>query len=256
MLSFPLLPCQPWPWFLLAMTVLGCASSRASDPDIVRPGPGEPELEKLPGPMLGSFTSLPNALIAACNKIMSKPNAAAGRRDQQDSATRWRFSSEYCAWIYYTPEHKYVVSKLTDQSRVDPALRTKTCVLPSEVADSRYPPESIKYIYALHNHPLGSNLSRFDIQFIIAQAQKHGHAAETKDGTQQLSLIAFFSNSVVEPNCDGFHQYIPSAHLVLTWTRLEGRWLCEQTGRVVFDGDDENFSIQQVHAACPGRAAP
>lgn len=240
----------------LMLTSWGCASSKSSDPDIVRPAPGAPLLEKLPGPMLGPFNSLPNALLAACNKTMRKPNATAGRPDQQDWATRWRFSSEYCAWIYYTPDHKYVVSKLTDQSRVDPTQRTKTCVLPSEVEDPRFPPDSIKYIYALHNHPMGSTVSEFDIRFIISEALRHGFKSETKDGTHHLSLVAFFARGTVEPTCEGFHQYIPAWNLLLTWTRQTGRWECKQTGLVVVDESMNTIDIKPVNAACPGKSAP
>lgn len=243
------------PVLLLLSLALGCSTSRAIDPDIVRPAPGAPLLRKLPGPMLGPFSSYPDALIAACRKIMSKPNAAAGRKDQQDSSTRWRFATEYCAWLYYTPDHKYVISKLTDQADVDSALQAKTCVLPSEVEDPRYPPSSIQYIYALHNHPLGSTLSKRDITFIIMEGRKHGFETATKDGTHLLSLVAFFSNGVVEPSCDGFHQYIPASNRLLTWTRTDGRWKCEQTGRAVMD-DEGDLHIEPAHAACPGEMMP
>lgn len=74
--------------------------------------------------MLGPFDSYGDALIAACNKILSKPHATAGRKDHPHFEMRWRVSSEYYAWIYYTPDDKYVVSKLTDQTHVDPALRS------------------------------------------------------------------------------------------------------------------------------------
>jgi hypothetical protein len=187
---------------------------------------------------------------------MRKPHATAGRPDQHDSATRWRFSSEYCAWIYYTPDHKYVVSKLTDQSRVDPTQRTKTCVLPSEVEDPRFPPDSIKYIYALHNHPMGSTVSEFDIRFIISEALRHGFKSETKDGTHHLSLVAFFAQGTVEPTCEGFHQYIPAGNLLLTWTRQPARWDCKQTGLVVVDESKDTIDIKPINAACPGESAP
>src|SRR5688572_28636892 len=118
----------------VALLVLGCSTPqgsapdlRSGDPDIVRPPPGGPSLEKIPGPMLGPFDSPEDALIAACNKILSKPHATAGRKDHPHFEVRWRVSSEYCAWMYYTPDEKYVVSKLTDQTSEDPALRSKRC---------------------------------------------------------------------------------------------------------------------------------
>ncbi|WP_223754935.1 hypothetical protein [Myxococcus sp. RHSTA-1-4] len=82
---------------LTLLAAMGCASSRTADPDIVRPGSGQPILEKLPGPMLGPFDAYSDALLAACGKILSKPHASAGRPGHQESGTFWRVSSEYCA---------------------------------------------------------------------------------------------------------------------------------------------------------------
>jgi len=235
----------------------GCSSAQVADSDIVRPAPGASFLEKLPGPMLGPFDSYSAALLAACKRILAKPNASAGRRDHQDFQTRWRVSSEYCAWLYYTPDEKYVVSKLTDQSRIDPLQRSKSCLLPSVVEDAQYPPESIKYIYALHNHPYGSALTDNDIRFILSEGAAHGFESETKDGRLRLSVVAFFSNRSVEPTCDGFHQYIPMTGQLLKWTQSEVGWSCEQTGSVRWSDDDEQgFSIQKMSRPCVGRASP
>lgn len=239
----------------LLLTAWGCSSQRNIDPDIVRPAPGAPFLEKIPGPMLGPFTSYSDALMAACNKILRKPAATTGREDQHDFATRWRYATEYCAWIYYTPDRKYVVSKLTDQSRVDPALRYKACLLPSVVEDPRYPPDSIKYIYALHNHPYPHTLSDKDIEFIAEQGEMHGLTADTKDGPLRLSIIAFFSNKTVEPTCDGFHQYIPISGHIRTWTRTPRQWECRQTGLVRWLNQTE-FSVERFDRPCASEDAP
>jgi hypothetical protein len=244
------------PW-LFAFWAWGCSSPQVADPDIVRPAPGASFLEKLPGPMLGPFDAYSDALLAACKRILAKPNASAGRRDHQDFQTRWRVSSEYCAWLYYTPDAKYVVSKLTGQSRVDPLQRSKSCVLPSVVEDSRYPPESIKYIYALHNHPYGSMLTDNDIRFIVSEGAAHGFESETKDGRLRLSVVAFFSNRAAEPTCDGFHQYIPVTGQLLKWTHSEGTWGCEQTGSVKWSDDEAlGFSIQKMRQPCVRKASP
>jgi hypothetical protein len=81
-----MLPESYWPQgrALVVLLVLGCSTSQgiapdqgANDPDVVRPPPGGPNLEKLPGPMLGPFDSVKDALIAACNKILTKPHATA-----------------------------------------------------------------------------------------------------------------------------------------------------------------------------------
>jgi hypothetical protein len=245
------------PHCLPALVVWSCSTAQLADPDIVRPAPGASFLEKLPGPMLGPYDSYSDALLAACGKILTKPNANAGRRDHQDFQTRWRVSSEYCAWLYYTPDQQYVVSKLTDQSRVDPLQRSKSCLLPSVVEDPRYPPEGIKYIYALHNHPYGSALTDNDIRFIVSEGAAHGFESDTKDGRLRLSVVAFFSNQVVKPTCDGFHQYIPVTGQLLKWTHAEGGWRCEQTGSVVWRGDGtQGFSIQKVSRPCQRSASP
>ncbi|MCE9668531.1 hypothetical protein LY474_11980 [Myxococcus stipitatus] len=243
----------------LALLLLmgGCASSPEVDPDIVRPAPGAPFLDKLPGPMMGPFDSPSTALLAACGKILTKPHANAGGRDHQDFGVRWRVSSEYCAWMYYTPDQHYVVSKLTDQSRVDPLQRSKSCLLPSVVDDRRYPPDAIRYIYALHNHPYGSRLTENDIQFIVSEGKAHGFEHETKDGRQRLSIVAFFSRNVSEPSCDGFHQYIPLTGQLLKWTRTGASWRCEQTGSVIWEaGDERRFTIQESSRPCDRSKTP
>ncbi|MCP3063340.1 hypothetical protein LXT21_31630 [Myxococcus sp. K38C18041901] len=223
----------------------------------MRPAPDAPFLDKLPGPLLGPFSSPSSALLAACRKILAKPNASAGAREHPDFEVRWRASSEYCAWVYYTPEQQYVMSKLTDQSRVDPLQRSKSCLLPSMVDDPRYPADSIRYIYALHNHPYGSSLTESDIQFIVSEGMVHGFESETKDGRLRLSVVAFFSRSASEPSCDGFHQYIPLTGQMLKWTRADASWRCEQTGSVRWsDTDDRKFTVQKVSRPCDRSNTP
>ena len=180
---------------ILLLTAWGCAPPKPI-PGVVRPGPGEPMLEKLPGPMpdFGPFESYSDALMAACPLILSKPNATAGWAESQDFQLRWRVSSEYCAWLYYTPDHKYEMSMLTDQTK--PTLGDKkTCYLPPVVEDSRYPPASLKYIFALHNHPFQDRPSDNDIGFMASMGLMHGFETDTKNGKVRLAIIAFFFNS-------------------------------------------------------------
>jgi hypothetical protein len=245
------------------LLALGCSSNKAiapelegGDPDIVRPLPGEPLLKKLPGPMLGPYDSYSDALIAACNKIFTKPHASAGQKDHPQFDVRWRVSSEYCAWLYYTPDEKYVVSKLTDQTLVDPALRSHQCVLPSIVEDKRYPPGSIKHIYALHNHLYDDRVSNQDIRFIVAEAREHGFESETKDGRLKLSIVAFLANDFENPSCDGFYQYIPATHQILKWTRAQGGWLCKQTHLVQWLDDDSRVSVEETNEPCSRKSNP
>lgn len=240
-----------------ALMVSGCSTPQAIE-GVVRPKPGEPLLESLPGPMpgFGPFDSYSDALLSACSLILSKPNANAGRVGDQDFQLRWRVSNEYCAWLYYTPEHKYEMSMLTDQHKLDDLHGRRSCLLPSFVKDSRYPQASLKYIFALHNHPYGSTISKDDVRIIVAEGAQHGLEISTKDGVSQLSIIAFFSNRATEPSCDGFHQYIPSTHQILRWTKTNKKWQCKQTGRVDWHADGERFSITEANTACFNEGEP
>jgi hypothetical protein len=247
-----------WRQFLvLVLLGLGCSSPKPIE-GVVRPQPGEPLLESLPGPMpgFGSFDSYSDALLAACPHILSKPNATAGRVQDQDFRLRWRISREYCAWLYYTPEHKYEMSMLTDQSRSDDLDKKKSCVLPPLVDDQRYPRGSLKYVFALHNHPYEAELSKYDIEDIVRKGELHGFAfeainAKNKKEQVQLAVIAFFSNSsdLKNPTCDGFFQYIPLAGQLRKWTRLQDTWLCQQTGTVRWLNADD-FRVDMKTASC------
>lgn len=239
-----------WHRNLWALFLLGC-SPGVVDQDIVRPGPGERRLKMIPGPLGGPFSSFQDALLAACDKIITKPNAVAVRPDSPNFETYWRVASEYCAWIYYTPDEKYEMSKLTDQSEIDPTDISRTCSLPPDVDDRRYSPESLKYICAMHNHLFDDPLSDLDIQFIVKQARRHGFESATKDGMARLSTVAFFSTNREAPACDGFHQYIPATSQILKWTHTRDGWSCEQTGHVVWAEGSERFTIVPKHDSCP-----
>ncbi|WNG19849.1 hypothetical protein F0U63_38145 [Cystobacter fuscus] len=234
------------------LTILGCASTPPIE-GVVRPRPGEAFLESLPGPMpgFGPFDSYSDALIAACPRILSKPHATAGRAQAQDFQLRWRVSREYCAWLYYTPDHKYEMSMLTDQSRPDGLDRKKSCVLPFHVEDQRYPPGSLEYVFALHNHPYAARLSDDDIQSIVSKGRLHGFEAETHEGKVKLAVIAFFSNSAdtEHPTCDGFFQYIPLTSQLLKWTQAQGEWRCQQTGTVRWLNETD-FRVEAHVAPC------
>jgi hypothetical protein len=233
---------------------MACASPQTLDPDIVRPAPGAPPLDTLPGPLL-VFDSYQSALLAACQKIVTKPHATAGRKDSQGFKARWRAGTEYCAWIYYTPDEKYVLSKLTDQTTPALADMDKMCLLPPSVTDQRFPPDSIKYIYALHNHLYDDPVSPKDMVFILSMGIQHGFKIETRGRGSPLSLVAFFSNRVDAPQCDGFYQYIPSIGRVFKWTHAE-KWTCEQTHRVEWDADFLHPDPQESHGACPEGLTP
>lgn len=201
------------------------------------------------------FSSYPSALLGACQKILSKPGASAGPRGQSGFDARWRVGTEYCAWIYSTPDGKYVLSKLTDQTEVRLAEQGKRCLLPSHVDDPRFPADSIQYIFALHNHLYDDPLSKDDLSFILKQGFVHGFEHETADGSIRLSAVAFFSNEPAAPRCDGFYQYIPLTGQVLKWTRTT-QWECRQTHQVEWDEGLEIANIHETSASCFEDTAP
>jgi hypothetical protein len=241
--------------YLLASALVGLACASAPIEGVVRPESEGGLLQSLPGPMpgFGPFDSYSDALIAACPLILSKPNATAGPGVALDERLRWRLSTEYCGWLYYTPDHKYEMSMLTDQSRMDAPNQRKSCELPPRVDDQRYSQGSLKYIFALHNHPFGSTLSDHDIRFIVSAGQEHGFEASTRTGKVRLAVIAFFSNSSQhgQPACDGFFQYIPLTGQILRWSNTGRGWSCEQTGAIVWD-DAVSFHIEERKASCLG----
>ena len=107
--------------------------------------------------------------------------------------------------------------------------------------DPRYPQSSLKYIFALHNHPFEDNLSKKDIPFIVSMGKLHGFAVETKTTTVQLAVIAFFSRSddLKSPTCDGFFEYIPTTGEVTKWTPTRGTWDWERVGSVEWLNDTD-----------------
>lgn len=249
-----------WRHRLVSLSVsmlLGCPPT-AVDNDIVRPKPGEPFLEEIPGPLMGPFNSFAGALIAACRKIIRKPNAVIPHPSTQDFDTYWRTSSEYCAWIYYTPANHYELSKLTDQSKVDPSGNKKTCLLPPTVRDPRYSPDSIKYICALHNHLFDDALSPDDLKFILKEGARRGESPyfgyypQTQEGGRLLSTVAFFSTNAQSPACDGFYQYFPLTGVIVKVTDADTpQPKCEQFGLVKWDDAFEEPAIKKVQGPCP-----
>lgn len=215
---------------------LGCASPQTADPQIWRPAPGQ-DTESIPGPLknFGSFDNPSDALKAACPLILSKPNATVVHLQQRDPKLALRVSTEYCAWLYYTPDNKYELSMLSDQEEPGDVLHgTASCLLPPNVEDPRYPPSSIKYIFLLHNHPFARKLSDFDIHFAVAMANAHELISKVGNREIALSVVAFFSNSrdAQRSTCDGFYQYTPATSELMRWTNTEGEWRKEKVGKV------------------------
>jgi hypothetical protein len=232
---------------LLLLVHLACASPKPADPDIWRPVPGADSSKGIPGPLksLGSFASFSDALNAACPLILSKPNATVFHLLDKDPKLALRLSTEYCAWIYYTPADRYELSMLTDMADPGAKLAGKaSCLLPPNVDDPRYAPSSIKYIFLVHNHSFSGELSDEDIFLAVAMANAHELVTEARATKIPISVVAFYSKSkdAANPSCDGFFQYIPATNEVITWARVNGTWRDFKTGKVVWS-NPPHFTI-------------
>jgi len=208
------------------------------DPDVWRPGSGGSS-ELIPGPLenFGPFDSFSEAVQAACPRILSKPNATVVHLQKADPALATRVATEYCAWLYYTPARKYELSMLTDQEEPGSALNgAASCLLPPRVDDPRYPPDKIKYIFILHNHPFAGELSENDIRLAAAMANAHELVVETRERKVPIAVIAFFSNSETgrNPSCGGFYQYIPATRELLKWNQSGSTWKGKNIGKVIW----------------------
>jgi hypothetical protein len=121
----------------------------------------------------------------------------------------------------------------------------RTCRLPTFVDDKRYPPQLLKHVYILHNHPSPITLSDRDVRAIATAARIHGKFVETRDGRIPVSIIAFFSNSYnpSQPTCDGFFEYSIATTDLWKWTPDEkGKWQREKMGTITWsDGQVYRF---------------
>jgi hypothetical protein len=187
-------------------------------------------------PGFGPFDTFSDALLKACPMILEKPHATAGRPSNPNFPLRWQLSREYCAWLYYTPDQKYELSMLAANAVQDEPHRRR-CRLPPLVDDPRYPPDSLGYVFVLHNHPFEDTLSEPDIRFIVSMGSRHGWVVKTNTGEVPLAIVAFFSNSndFERPTCDGFFQYVPVNGELLRWTTTgEGPWRRELLGTITW----------------------
>lgn len=230
-------------YLLLALVAWGCVSS-PTPPGVVRFEPGKiPASLNGPFPALGPFTTSWDALLAACPLILGQRNATAGRTDDTSFPVRWRVSNEYCGWLYYTPDKKYELSYLVESTEPLRANGEKGCRAPAFVDDPRYPPQSLKYLYFLHNHPATpTNLSEEDIAAVAKIARIHGGSVQTEEGSLPVSIVAFISNSHPPQSfsCDGFYEYSHGSTEVLKWTPDErGQWQKTQVGTVSWINERE-----------------
>lgn len=226
--------------YLLMMTVGACTPVKPP-PGVLRLDPENPP-RSLEGPMpdFGSFDTRWDALLAACPLILSQPRATAGNQKDMSFAPRWRASTEYCAWLYYTPDGKYEMSMLVESTVTPPPDEQdeRGCRMPAFVEDKRYSSKSLKHLYVLHNHPsVPTNLSEKDIAAVVNVARIHGSFVETREGKVPVGIIAFFSNSYApdRSGCDGFFEYELGNGEVVKWMPDErGGWSAEKVGTVTW----------------------
>jgi hypothetical protein len=206
----------------------------------------------LPGPMpkAGPYKTYVEALFDACPRLLSLPNAVGGRQDgphtvmgRQEGFYFKRYvdvTTEYCAWVYYTPQGMYEMSWVgTDEEQSDSKLRH--CNLPRYVHDPRYRDEEIMYVFAIHGHPAPSELTEGDVAYIIKAGEEHGKAFYNKDGQIHLGIIAFYSKGEGKKvSCDGFFQYTPFTGELQKWSRDEsGEWRTEKMGKITYEWKED-----------------
>src|SRR5512133_3493247 len=89
---------------VLVVLIASCGCSTPEPiPNVVRRNAGEPTPLTIPGPMphFGPFTSVDEALLAACPLVLSQPHAVIPvRKDDQNFKVYWATADEYCAWLY------------------------------------------------------------------------------------------------------------------------------------------------------------
>ena len=196
-------------------------------------------------PDFGPFQTYSDALLAACPKILSLPHAVASRPSDPNFELRWSLSKEYCAWIYYTPDGLYEMSMLTTRPFQDDPRR-KRCDLPSLVQDSRYSDDSLGYVFVVHNHPVGNELSHDDIRFIAGQGSIHGFMVKTHEREVPLGIVAFFARTDMgKAICAGFFIYMPVTGEISKWTADEhGNWKKEPYGKVTWKNASD-FDVER-----------
>ena len=188
-------------------------------------------------PGFGPFKSPFDALMKACPFLLSLPHAVGQRLDETDPAHElsWHQSTEYCAWVYYTPDDNYEMSWVITPD-VQDEIAARHCSLPPRVHDSRYPDDSIRYVYAIHTHPFPEKgrLSEGDILYILRQGERHGRAFVNREGIIKLANIAFFRKPGLDgQHCSSFYQYTPMTGELQEWTLGEdSTWKVDDYGRV------------------------
>lgn len=174
-------------------------------------------------PNFGPFSTVEEAIYAACPLVVSQPNAVIPvRKSDQNFDVYWRTAQEYCAWLY-SPDGTGVVMSFFAASPVqnDPAMRQ--CALPAQVADTRYPADALVYLVILHNHPYEDGLSAGDLRFLIQMAQLHGFTPSINGHLVSISVVAFLGHEENgKASCGGFYRYSPLPNSELLKVLMDG----------------------------------
>jgi hypothetical protein len=220
------------------LLAIGCAPSLPPEV-VVIPAERAPSGYEyaLPAPLEGgSFPTYFEALVHACPRLMSLPGASKRKVDlkrlgdvyvqySQDEST------EYCAWIYYTPAGLYETSLIATPEAQNSSSGNRFCTLPRRVIDARYvddpryPDKHIKYVFAIHSHPSPRIFTKEDIIYLV-ETERYIQETLHDNGEIRLGMAAFFSRGERdEPACDGFFQFSTTSRKVQMWTiDEEGKW--------------------------------
>jgi len=199
-----------------------------------RPAPGYEYA--LPAPLKGGpFLTYFDALVHACPRLMSLPGASRHKVELKQLGNVYvqysrDDSTEYCAWIYSTPNSEYEVS-LIATPEVQREGEQRFCSLPRRVIDTRfvdepdYPDRHIKYAIAIHSHPSPRIFTQEDIIYLV-EMERYLQETLHDNGQIRLAMAAFYSREDRDkPACDGFFQYRTSARTIQMWTLNEkGDW--------------------------------
>ncbi|MGZ3458183.1 MAG: hypothetical protein ACXU86_06700 [Archangium sp.] len=224
---------------LLMLLAVSCTATRPN-PYVLKPEPGE-TLTSVPGPMpdFGPFSSISDAILAACPVLMRQPHALIPvPRTHQNFGVYWRTASEYCAWLYSIDgEHVEMSVLTTSPVQDDPSMRR--CDLPAHVVDKRHSDAAVAYLVMLHNHPGSERISIPDLYAIAGMARIHGPTTRFQGQQVSISIAAFFGRERDgKPECAGFYHYVPArSDEIIRYTVDDGRLERNVVARVAWSAD-------------------
>jgi hypothetical protein len=148
-------------------------------------------------------------------------------------------STEYCAWVYYTPASQYEISLIATPEAQAHSSGNRFCDLPRRVLDERYiddpadPDKNIQYAFAIHSHPSPRIFTKEDIIYLV-ETERYFKETVQGGGQTRLGMAAFFSREDRDmPACDGFFLFRTISRQVQMWTVDEhGEWRAKEVATV------------------------